>query len=217
MLVVAFPANANATVNPGVALTPEQRAELETGLDLFDVSDADIDSLINKLEQGIRWDSFSDAEPVEIEYDAVEGFDYAISRYEDGSFIAAGIEQSAVASDGDVAPLSVGGCATSGTSAGVAYGTDCTVRVDSGTVSGEFKASWSAWSGGASIYNVGSGHVNYDLGTYNGDGSFSSSTTSGTSKWTQFNWSVNTGAWGTLSRYVRLTVGPGGAVSSANY
>lgn len=191
-------------------LTDEQRADILERFADYDVDPAQALDLVVALEEGKPWDSQTSAEPVSVTTESHDGFDYTISRWADGSYVAAGIQQPVPA-----AARAISGCSSSGTSAGTSYRTNCLIRVDTATTSGEFRASFSYWATGSSIYNVGSGWVNWDIGSASG-GSFSSSTAPGT-KWTQFNWTTSVDGWGTLSRYVRLTVSTGGASSSANY
>ncbi|WP_348786963.1 hypothetical protein [Leifsonia sp. NPDC080035] len=198
---------------PPITLTEQQEASITAELDKFGVAPATRDELLDKLTEGGGWDNMTDAAPASVDIETIDGISYTISRFEDGSFIAAGIEQPAPA---DPKARAIQNCSSSGTSAGVSYRTNCTIIVTNGATSGQFKASYSLWSSGTSIYNVGNGTVNTDIGVATAGG-FSSSTAPGTSRWTQFNWTTVIDGWYQASRYVRLSVTTSGASSSANY
>lgn len=208
--IPAYAADDQPDQLPPLTLTEEKRSELLDRLDSWNVAPDQAADLVESLESGEKWDSQTDAEPVSVSHEVRDGLDYTISRWADGSFVAAGIEQPQ-----SLSARSISGCSSSGTSAGVSYRTNCLIRVDSGSTSGEFRASYSYWATGSSIYDVGAQFINYDIGSAS-PGGFSSSTAPGT-KWTQFNWTTSVDGWGTLSRYVRLTVSTGGGSSSANY
>lgn len=193
-----------------ITLTDEQRNDILSRFASYDVDPAQAEALVEALEDGEPWDSQTDAPPVSVTHESRDGFDFTVSRWADGSYVAVGIEQPASST-----ARAISGCATSGTSAGVAYKTNCTIRVDTASTSGQFKASMSYWSSGSSIYDVGDGWVNWDLGEP-GAGNFSSSTAPGT-KWTQYNWQSNIDGWWSSTRYVRLTVSTTGTLTSANY
>ncbi len=212
--VVAFAtADQPSVPMPPISLTPEQNAEVVTELSRFGV-DADTRALlIGKLANGGGWDNMAGGEPATTSNEVVDGVAYSVSRFPDGSFVAAGIEEGVPAGAGARA---IQGCATSGTSAGVSYRTNCTIIVTNGVTSGQFVASYSNWSTGTSIYNIGSGTINSDVGVATANG-FSSSTAPGTTRWTQFNWTTVIDGWYQASRYVRLTVTTSGGNSSASF
>ncbi|MBO0982691.1 hypothetical protein [Rathayibacter sp. SD072] len=197
---------------PPITLTSEQRSNILGEFEKFDVDPAQGLELIDKLESGEAWDSSTEAEPVSVEPEAVDGFDFTVSRFADGSFVAAGIAQPVPA---DANARAIQNCSSSGTSAGVSYRTNCTIIVTNGATSGQFKASYSYWASGSSISNVSSGVINSDIGSATATG-FTSSTAPGT-KWTQFNWTTFIDGAYSASRYVRLTVSTGGGTSSASY
>lgn len=197
---------------PPITLTEQQRSAILAEFDRFDVDPTQGLELLDKLAGGESWLSLTDADPVSVTSEDIDGIDYTISRFADGSFVAAGVGQSQPA---DPAARAIQSCSTSGTGAGVSYRTNCTIIVTNGATSGQFVASFSYWASGSSIYNVGSGVVNSDIGVATAGG-FSSSTAPGTT-WTQFNWTTVIDGWYNASRYVRLTVSTGGGSSSANY
>jgi len=217
LMIGAGPASAEMatgqTSPPPIDLTSQQEASIRAELQRFGVDADGQTALIDKLKAGDEWDSTTDAAPTSVTKEVIDGVDYTISWYEDGSFLAGGLEvpttQSSLA-------RGIQGCSSSGTSAGVAYRTNCLIIVTNGETSGQFRASFSWWSTGTTIYDVKSGWVNTDIGVA-GATSFSSSTAPGTTKWTQLNWTTTVDGWLNLNRYVRLTVTTGGPSASANY
>ena len=213
----AAPANADTDSPqagpPPIDLTSQQEASIRAEFQRFGVDPSDQDALIHGLETGEEWDSSTDVAPASVSNQVIDGIDYTISRYEDGSFLAAGLE---VPQAADPNARAIQSCATSGTSAGVAYRTKCLIIVTNGATSAQFRASISWWASGTSIYDVGAGFVNSDVGVVSA-GNFSSSTAPGTTKWTQFNWTTTIDGWYQATRYVRLTLSTGGPSTSSNY
>lgn len=198
---------------PPIELTTQQEASIRAEFQRFGVDVSEQNDLIEKLELGEEWASATDATPTSVNNQVIDGVNYTISRYEDGSFLAAGLE---VPQAADPNARAIQSCATSGTSAGVAYRTKCLIIVTNGATSAQFRASISWWASGTSIYDVNSGWVNSDVGVTSG-GNFSSSTAPGTTKWTQFNWTTTIDGWYQATRYVRLTLSTAGPSTSANY
>lgn len=71
----------------------ETAGEILERLDRYDVPDVQQKGLLEKYANGERWDSFDrTAEPVSVEYSMIDGVDYTINRFADGSVHARGLE-----------------------------------------------------------------------------------------------------------------------------
>ncbi|KQR89095.1 hypothetical protein ASF96_04985 [Microbacterium sp. Leaf179] len=179
----------------------------------FGASPAQADSLVRDFQAGIAWDSDGASDPVTVEERVVDGFPYTVQSFEDGSFVASGIAAAPV--EGQLSAMSVTECATSGTSAGVAYGTNCLVKEETGAASAQFRASYSVWANDQSIYDVRDAWVNYDLAGGVSGGTFSESTAPG-STWVQYSWQADN-PYATTSRYLKLLATSSGVSTYANY
>lgn len=95
MLGVAVPAQAEpAPVTVTEQGTPSQINDLQNLLTRFSVPADQQASLIQKANDGVPWDVYLEGKtPVSVdEKQIIDGFDYTIKRYADGSVAASGIE-----------------------------------------------------------------------------------------------------------------------------
>lgn len=72
-------------------LTTEQEQNVRAELSKYGTDAETEDELIEKLNDGERWDSQNGSEPVSEDVVRVDGLDYSVSRWDDGSLFAVGI------------------------------------------------------------------------------------------------------------------------------
>lgn len=103
--------------SPAVATTAEvdPNDEVRTHLSTFGVPAGQVQSLVAALEQGEPWDVYETGlRPVKRDRMIINGMDYRISRFADGSFSAQGIEIPAVATNGLIQPFGIQACVVTG-------------------------------------------------------------------------------------------------------
>lgn len=113
----AAPAQAETVSTVSNQPTGEQIKELRDIMSRFSTPVSQQDALIQKAIDGIPWDVYDENnDPVTVEQDQViDGFNYTIERYADGSVAAHGFEipEQVPASNGQaVQPLALGNCTT---------------------------------------------------------------------------------------------------------
>lgn len=219
LALMALPAAASEVDEPSataaVDLTAEQEAFVTSKLTQFGASAAQAATLVDALEAGLPWESDGGSKPISVTEETVDGFPYTVQRFADGSYVASGIAAVAGAGSGGIQPMSVSACATRGTSAGVTYGTNCLVKEETAKASAQFRASYSVWSTGQSIYDYKEPWVNYDVSGSVAGGAFSTSTAPG-SKWVQYTWQANSPI-STTTHYLKLLATTSGVSTYANY
>jgi len=121
-------------------------AEVGDVLEKFGVPADKRESLIADYLAGIPWDSFeSAAEPESVEQRTIDGFEYTVLTYPDGSFRASGFEVAREPSE--ITPYAgITGCSFY-RSGGTAYYNNCTIRETVGVVTGDFRADYRMNSG----------------------------------------------------------------------
>jgi|GEM_PF-2908218 len=142
--IVAFPTVANAS---GV----DEFSEAREFLSEHGVAPDARDRLIDELENGGRWDSFSsESAPVSITESQSDGFDVRVARYADGSVSVSRIEIP-VPDSGVSTYSSPHSCTASGS-----WRNNCTVDMWVGAVSMSFKASYNVSTNQvSSVYGAG--------------------------------------------------------------
>jgi hypothetical protein len=137
-VVLAFALSGVAFAAPAVASTPGPTAtDIQNIRDLltkFEVPAGTQDALVQKVVANQLWDVYSKAaKPVVTEHKVIDGFNYTINRYEDGSLSASGLEIPRVVSTTGVTPMSLSQCHyTSGS--GYSNATGCQIDGIWGTV-----------------------------------------------------------------------------------
>lgn len=119
----ALPANARNSV-----ISPSDESQVRLILTKFLVPISQQDALIVKVNNGETWDVYNDSGPTVTEQRMIGDMDYTITRYEDGSVKASGIQRPQLASGpkGMVSPDSINSCRYSSGS-GYSNATGCTV------------------------------------------------------------------------------------------
>jgi hypothetical protein len=130
LLGLAAPANA-----AGTTITPDQESQVRATLTKFEVPAAQQDSLIAKLNDGESWDVYTSTGPTTTESEMIGDMSYTITRYEDGSFKAMGLEKPQLASTmaNSVTPFSITRC-TYSLGSGYENATGCQIDGVWGTV-----------------------------------------------------------------------------------
>lgn len=103
--------------SPATATASEvdQYGELRTHLELFGVPAAQVNSLVAAIQGGEAWDVYeTGAKPVKRDRMIINGMDYRINRFADGSFSAQGIEVPTIATSGLIQPFGIQGCVVTG-------------------------------------------------------------------------------------------------------
>lgn len=134
-------------------LTPKQEQKVRNELAKYGTDPDTEDELIEKLRDGDEWDSVSGSEPVSEDVVLVDGLDYSVSRWKDGSLFAAGVasgegDLTAVGeqvpeSDADAVPADLGPGITRCTpqpSVGTLPYVNCLITFSGAVYGGSFRA-----------------------------------------------------------------------------
>lgn len=194
-------ANASALpdATPVVSISAEQETSMRAWMDGVDVSQADQDTLIENLRNGILPLSSTDAEPVSTLHETVPGEERTISVYADGSRSLLVEQVPVVTPPGVITPFAtLTGCAQSGT-----WRVNCTVKIADAVSSAWFVIDYyPSSSGAAQVRDMRSKSCANSVGSCNVSGSILRSVQSGTAP-----------AWAELS--YTAWVGPIQAVTGA--
>lgn len=127
-------------------LPAAKEAYLRDFMTMFDVPKAKQELLIDDLERGEIWDSFSGSvDPVSTSRKTTQGQVWTVDRFPDGSVVAQSIEQAPL-KPGGVQPMGVNDCGY--TSGKFGNYSNCNIYYWVGVVSLNFKANFSIVSGG---------------------------------------------------------------------
>lgn len=106
--ILGSPASATTTAT-------DPYGEVRTHLELFGVPAMQVESLVAALDGGESWDVYdSEAKPVERDRMIINGMDYRIDRFADGSFSAHGVEIPQVLTSGLIQPMGIQACVVTG-------------------------------------------------------------------------------------------------------
>ncbi len=134
-------------------LTPKQEQKVRTELAKYGTDAETEDELIEKLKDGELWDSVSGSEPISEDVVRVDGLDYSVSRWDDGSLFAAGVAsgegeltavgEEAPEADADAVPADLGPGITRCTpqaSVGTLPYVNCLITFSGAVYGGSFRA-----------------------------------------------------------------------------
>ncbi|WP_136024474.1 MULTISPECIES: hypothetical protein [unclassified Microbacterium] len=190
------------------------------------------DALVQKLEDGVLWDSMTGEAPVDVETEVRDGYTVTTEHFADGSVTETGQEIGQEATQAELAamvaaaapflddgytgdytvtPLTsrasgITSCKF-GYSAGVRYASNCHIYYHGVTASNSFKANYQQWSGGSKAQYI------------NGTAQFVSVTMTVSNEavntydnGTRIRYSFTTGlaGWGSIPGYLQLKVTPTG-------
>jgi hypothetical protein len=122
-----------APASAAVPLSDEEEQAIRAVLVRWDVPAEQQDALLAKVVAGEPWDVYGEGVPVSTESRVVDGCEYSIERFADGSVAAVGVEIPEEVPAGVASPMSIVGCTTS-TGSGYAARTGCQVDAWIGTV-----------------------------------------------------------------------------------
>lgn len=148
LMLSAGGASASTTVDPGSdggELSGPELVQLREFFDDYGVSEATQEALILSLESGEVWQSLAPgAKPVTEKSSIQGGIQTTVATYADGSIAVSRVSapQKHVAPPGEVVPLSVYGCSTSGSSGYAWYYTNCVADVNLGIIRMYFNFDW---------------------------------------------------------------------------
>lgn len=130
---------AGAAADASEASVPPSEVELadvRALLERFDVPESDQENLLQAVAQGELWDVYRGEAPVSTEQQTIDGIDYTIDRFADGSFRAIGFEIPEVVQQdrpSGPSPRAITGCrVTSGS--GYSNATGCQIDGVWGTI-----------------------------------------------------------------------------------
>ncbi|MBS3180020.1 MULTISPECIES: hypothetical protein [unclassified Pseudoclavibacter] len=150
-------------------LSQEDEAAIREHLELYGVTGADADSVVAKAATGETLDADTGVAPVSTDNVQVEGLDYTVDRFADGSFIALNIAPPA--SDADANSRAALGQGISGcdelTSVGTQPFVNCKVSYSGSLFSADFNANFTlSTTTAASIQRVWNENANVVAGTF---------------------------------------------------
>ncbi len=227
VLFVGAPAHA-----AGSDLSSTNEQAIREALSTVAVDPDTQDALVQKLEDGVLWDSMTGEAPVDVETEVRDGYTVTTEHFADGSVTETGQEIGQEATQAELAamvaaaapflddgytgdytvtPLTsrasgITSCKF-GYSAGVRYASNCHIYYHGVTASNSFKANYQQWSGGSKAQYI------------NGTAQFVSVTMTVSNEavntydnGTRIRYSFTTGlaGWGSIPGYLQLKVTPTG-------
>lgn len=226
-LFVGAPAHA-----AGSELSGTEEQEVRAALSAVAVDADTQDALVQKIEDGVLWDSMTGDAPVDVETEVRDGYTVTTEHFADGSVTETGQEigreatpaelaamvaaaapflEDGYAGDYTVTPITTRASGITsckfGYSAGVRYASNCHIYYHGVTASNSFKANYQQWSGGSKAQYI------------NGTAQFVSLTMTVSNEkvntydnGTRIRYSFTTGlaGWGSIPGYLQLKVTPTG-------
>lgn len=145
----------SAPANAAGSISAQEEQQIVTILNKFDVPASQQTSLIQKVEDNDPWDVYTPgAQPITTDQEVIDGFNYTVKRYADGSTSAVGMQVPTEVSAGGMHPMDVTQC-TSHTGSGYANFSGCQVDGWWGTVFvGAINVSFTLVNGGYDYFSA---------------------------------------------------------------
>ena len=151
---------------PASAAKSDEFADLRAWFEEYHVPSSVVQDLIDKLEAGQGWDSFSeDPEIVSQSISTDHGFEEIVQRYVDGSITVMSLGGQLSAMDGLQYANTYHGCARSEAGGGWTNYYECTVGATNGILEMVFFADYFRSTGGGGIYSAYSPYAYATAGT----------------------------------------------------